>query len=216
VIDNADTDPALIAAQALTAENNQTELNVSYAESFGVKATNPYLQQISVATGGAQSAAIADVAQTTIGGSLGGGLPGHFPCFVANTLILMSDWSEKKIIDIGLGDYVKSFDRLGNILNAKVIGKWEHLTDELIEVGSEHSKVTTTPNHRFWIGDGFQEIQSISDYVFCIESRKIVPSAIKGKISSKGEFVVYNLTVDVTHTYIADRFLVSNLKPADE
>lgn len=218
MIDSVFTDPDLIAAQALTADNNQSELQVSFAESVGIKATNPYLQQLSASTG-AQLPVIADVGLQTVGGALGGGLSGGggIPCFVGETLILMADWVGKPIKDIELRDHVMSFDVEGNLRQGKVVGLWKHLVESYAEISfSDGRKTCATLNHRYWQkGTEFKEIGQAKS-VQTLKGKQIIETKVFDIREIRKETIVYNITVSFYHNYIANYDFVSNLKPAPE
>jgi len=74
------------------------------------------------------------------------------PCFLAGTKVLMADGSYKKIEDVKIGDFVKSYEeQTGIFVDKKVINVFHHDAEEMTEyymIINDHLKVT--PNHKFY------------------------------------------------------------------
>lgn len=216
--------PYVLTVQRQTADNNQTALNASLAETQGVVASSVTLQSLGL-DGGLGGTPVpqgtAAAAQGTVGTALSGAGDTPFtpPCFTYDTLVLMGDGSKKSIGDVKVGrDSVLAFDREGGIFRAKVIGKWEHLVPEYLEVSfRDGMKTKVTANHRYWVaGDGFAPIGEtpVVREWDGREWRTVKVSARRVIRPFQGVFV-YNLTVDTFHTYFANGHAVSNLKPEE-
>ena len=219
----SDQDSYILTQSTLTAVNNNAEFNVAQVESDFLRSTSAsFVQQATPRTLSNPYPDVALAGQNTIGAALADiNQPEVSPantsvhgCFVGETLILTPN-GEIPIASIQLGDYVKAFDSRGNFINAKVVGKWEHLVEESLLVTFEDGRQThTTAIHKYWTGEHFIPIFSLDEVLHWDDVIIRVPIVSKEVIEK--ELIVYNITVDVFHTYIANGDLVSNLKPAPE
>jgi hypothetical protein len=148
------------------------------------------------------------------------------PCFPAGTLILMADFSQKRIEQIVDGDFVMSFDDDWKLVPGRVRGGLQiHKgIDRLLDV--DRGAITPTANHGFYTpemerreirtfrpGDKLRRMRGDSwtrtawiDWT--IDSR--------AWIDLREGIDVYNFEVEKYHRYIANRFAVSNSKlPTD-
>lgn len=214
--------PSVLTVQFQTADNNQAALNAALAESNGVVASSVTLQSVGLngGLGGTpvpQSAAAA--AQGTVGDALSGAgsTPLTPPCFTYDTWVLLYDGSRKQIGDIKVGrDSVLAFDKDGNVSAAKVIGKWEHLVPEYLEISFRNGQKTkVTSNHRYWVADTTFAPIGETPVVKQWDGREweTVQVVARRVIRPFQGVFVYNLTVETFHTYFANGHAVSNLKP---
>lgn len=220
----ADQDSYVVTGQVQTSNNNQITLNATLAETDTMRGSSVIFQPTGLVA--VTSNPVPNVTSTltgTIGAALSGqGQAGSastepggggIPCFTADTPVWMADNTHKSIGSITLGEWVKAFDSHGNIIDARVTGLHQHITFETLKVTLEDKKVVhTTPLHKFWVkGDVFKPVFTLAEVWIWDDvwtSKKIV-----GKEMLEGEMIVYNLTIDVMHTYIANGIAVSNLKP---
>lgn len=222
----SDNDPYIQSAQTVTANNNQASLNTAIAENDYLRASAVTSSgQSIIRTPGTPFPSVATASQNTIGAALGGigqeGTPseepdgGGIPCFAADTRILMVMNHTKAIQDIVTGvDHVFCFDpKTGVTTDALVIGKHEHWVNETYHVTFENGQTTvTTKNHKYWTPDGsFKPISQLELVIhWNFEWQKLM---IKEAKRVKESMIVYNLTVQKYHNYVADGMAVSNLKP---
>lgn len=219
----ASENPYILTALMQTADNNQKALKGSLDEASGVAASSVIFQQTGLnGTVGAPLPTATAAANQTIGAALSGAgsTPNTPSCFTYKTPILLENGKEKFIGEITVGtDIVKTFDKLGNVVNALCVGKWEHIVNDLMYVYFEDGRVTkTTPNHRYWQGgEDFLPI-AFAGFVYHFDGNGFIKQKILSKIPVHLEqpVFVYNLTVDIYHTYIAGGDAVSNLKPLDD
>ncbi|WOF72519.1 putative Ig domain-containing protein [Parvibaculaceae bacterium PLY_AMNH_Bact1] len=151
-------------------------------------------------------------------------------CFGAGTLVRMGDGSEKAIERISAGDFVLSYDTLGNLVPARVEDTFISATSEILELSNG---VRCTPQHPFLTKNGtFEPIASIlarKDPLIDVTGNlvhlwgqyvagggKIAVNAIGPAASGvEGLTTVYNFSVSETHTYIAGGLRVHNTSILD-
>ena len=138
-----------------------------------------------------------------IGGSGGGG------CFVADTLVSTPD-GQKPIGKLQEGDYVLSFDDLGDIHKAKILKVHVHDEEEIWWYKFwGGTAFTATPNH--WVLNQFNAFVEVgtleNDDCVVNQNNHLVPLIEKKKI---GKATVFNLTVENQHTFIAENIRVHN------
>ncbi|KZM51804.1 hypothetical protein OA90_00345 [Labrenzia sp. OB1] len=130
-------------------------------------------------------------------------------CFVAETLVLMADGTEKPIEQVQLEDLVMGFDGLGALEPREVTDLFIHGKRKVLDVDG----VLTTPEHPFLLPDGsYQPIGklSIGDQIVRADGS---PHTIETISEVDGLHTVYNFTVESLHTYVAAGFRVHNIKP---
>lgn len=218
----SDQDSYLQTAQTQLAANNSVELNVALTEANQLRATNLNITNQSInRVPESPFPSTSTVGQNTTSAALAGVDQPPVPpvdrpvhgCFVYDTLVWMDDDSDKPIGKIQLGDYVKAFDKLGNIISAKVIGCYAHLVDDLLIVTfDDGSEVITTPQHRYWIGDEHFEPIFNLDEVWHWDGKWVKRKIADKQILSQ-ETAVYNIEVEIFKTYVANGDAVHNLKP---
>lgn len=92
-----------------------------------------------------------------------------YHCFVGDTLICMSDWTTKPIMDVKVGDSVISFDELGNIVKGEVEATNVRMSEEPLynvsyELNGEVKFVVCTGSHRFYTKNrGIVEAKNLSE-----------------------------------------------------
>ena len=153
-------------------------------------------------------------------------------CVVEDTRILMADLTEKPIQDICIGEDVLSVDlkQRGILCKREVTDTYSRSVSNLVKVATQSDEVITTPNHKFKTQQGWTQAQNLSMSAGKIPIATIpdtedyylgyLMGALKGGTwawqdptlneinASKTD--VFNLTVEGTHCYFANRFLVAN------
>lgn len=218
----ADLDPYVLTGQIQTANNNQSALNASIQENDQVRSTTAALHPSSLTINLTSNVPnVATTLQGTIGAALGSigqeGTPsqepggGGNPCFIGLTQISTPD-GVKPIRDIHLGEMVLGFNKAGARVPQKVIGKQEHLEQSYLLVEFEDGSSTgTTPGHKYWTRTEYEAIANLEAVWHW--HKGWVMRRITGKKVMHGEVILYNMTVENTHNYIANGDAVSNLKP---
>ncbi len=143
-------------------------------------------------------------------GTIGGGVIG---CFIADTQIDVFTKGTKNIKDILVGiDKVRCFDPYTkDILVRDVIGKWEHVVDEILMLDFEDGTTGTTKNHGYFTENGIYRPVWELDSVWHWDKRW-TRRKIKEKRVIEGKAYVYNITVAEVHNYFANKDAVSNAK----
>ena len=150
-------------------------------------------------------------------------------CFIAGTLISMSDNTKKKIEDISVGDEVKT--SLGNNvvikLDPTILGNRKLYSFN----GSENYFVTS--EHPFMTSEGWKSIKpemtklrdgiemyeqlsgalSVGDKLVH-EQGLVEVESIESKVVNSRDLPLYNFVVEDSHQYYADGFLVHNTTKA--
>lgn len=137
-------------------------------------------------------------------GSGGGG-----GCFTGDTLVSIPGGT-KAIKDIQAGDIVCSFDDKGKIHEGKVLKVHEHENERVVKYTLWGGQcLDATPNH--WVlnqYNAFVEIDTLgSDDCLVDEFGHLLPIVSRFEL---GQRVVYNLTVEGHHTFIANSIRVHN------
>jgi hypothetical protein len=119
--------------------------------------------------------------------------------FIGSTLVTMADSNAERIDQIIVGDFVSSFDPVANSWsNRRVTATSAHVdaVTLILTIGTAHGVETihTTPNHEFWTGH---------DWVPASALRSGDPIGTGTLLESESDTyrLMYNLTVDITHTY---------------
>ena len=138
-------------------------------------------------------------------------------CFVAGTLISMSDETKVKIEDIKIGDEVFSYNletrekEKGKVTNTMVFDNRQTLEIELVD----GNKIGCTKIHPFFIlGEGWLKAEelNVGDVAVYETGKAIVIGSIKEK---GGLEKVYNISVETNHNYYANGVLVHNKDSSD-
>ena len=216
-----ETDPEFIALQYQTGAS----------EALAVEAADA-----TFAVGGGASTGSSSGMQTSgsgvVGGSVGGTIGGigygsgeQPPCFTGDTEIIMGGrfptLKEIKHINCGV-DKVIAFDCEGNLHEAFVTGYFVHSVTELLAIDfGRNNPLMVTREHPIWRGghtfSPAVEL-SIGDEVcaFEIGGWKMVKVSSIHTRRFPDRIRVYNLGVEIYHTYIAGGIGVHNLKSQQE
>ena len=132
-------------------------------------------------------------------------------CFPADTRILTSQ-GEVPIAGVLPGDTVISVDEQGQQVPAMV--RSTHATRALLVViRTAQGNLTTTFEHPLALASGgFRKAGELapSDEIMTRHEGQILPASVTGVELLGTDTLVYNLTVDGSHTYIAGGFVVHN------
>ena len=132
--------------------------------------------------------------------------PGRGPCFIAGTLVQTVD-GEKPIEEIRVGDRVLSSDperpdaAKHKPEGQRVTRTFERTTSIVLDISFGDIKITTTPEHPFWVVDeGWVRADSLhpGSQLLTTNGSAVCVETIKRR---EGEFKVYNFEVDEYHTY---------------
>jgi len=131
-------------------------------------------------------------------------------CLLKDTEILLANLQTKKIQDIKIGEKVMGFDeQTYNYLPVKVLRTFRHQTDSyfILELENE-GKLRVTGNHPIFVNNSYSSVDSlkIGDSVLTTNGFQKVKSIKLIKESTE----VFNLEVDNSHNYFANRILVHN------
>jgi len=134
-------------------------------------------------------------------------------CFLSGTKILLANNTTKNIENIVIGDKVKTRTGVndGKLVDAKVLDVQKH------EVGSYlliNRQLRVTPEHNLFINGRWMtaaEIKIGDSYLDTNGSFKTITNIE----THFGKFTVYNLSVDIYHTFFANGFFVHNEKGRD-
>ncbi len=135
----------------------------------------------------------------------GGEGEGEGGCFVGSTPVWMSDVSTKAIEDITASDSIVAFVAAERMIR-RVLKLHRSIVPETLDLffGKQNSVVTTTPKQRFATSDNSlveartldadSKLRQLGDVV---QEPRVTRSCLK-----IGTTEVFNLTVDVAHTYL--------------
>ncbi len=139
-----------------------------------------------------------------------GGAEGGAGCFLAGTKITMADGSVKNIQDIVVGDEIATYDssRTKKLIKAKVVETFQHVVPGYIVI---NDSIKVTPEHRFFINDGWQMIgqAKVGDFMLN-ESGDYVRIQSIEKVDKT--VAVFNFHIENYHTYLANGIYVHNEK----
>ncbi|MBD3311555.1 MAG: hypothetical protein GF349_03600 [Candidatus Magasanikbacteria bacterium] len=138
------------------------------------------------------------------------GAEGGAGCFLSGTKITMADGSLKNIEDIVPGDEILTYDSPATrkLTKAKVVETFQHVVPGYIII---NDSIEVTPEHRFYINDGWQMIgeAKVGDFMLDADGNYILIENIE-KVKKTVE--VFNFHVADYHTYIANGIYVHNEK----
>jgi len=132
------------------------------------------------------------------------------PCFLAGTLITLSDGTEKPIEDIEVGDVVLSYDEKSKSNVASIVEKtFHHPKEQTNSYLIINNKLRVTPNHPTLVNNKWQEIgdANIGNVLRLQDGNNLIITSIR-RVYDK--IPTYNLEVKDTHTYYAGDVLVHN------
>lgn len=131
-------------------------------------------------------------------------------CFKAGTLILMADGSQKPIELIKAGDLVKTRDleNSNNLINVKVLKTHQTLSGEYLII---NNNLEVTPEHILRVNNSWRVANSIQlgDMLENSAGEAVIVESVKRIYESN---LVYNLSVESPHTFIANGIYVHNEK----
>ena len=128
-------------------------------------------------------------------------------CFLAGTLITLSNGMEKPIEDVRVGDKILGYNEdTGKNEISKVIQTFIHNNKSYLIL---NGKLKVTPNHPLLINGLWNRADSvkIGDSLKDVNGKDVLINSIEKGV---GEETVYNLEVENTHTYYAENILVHN------
>jgi len=133
-------------------------------------------------------------------------------CLTEFARITMSDGKTKAIVDVDEGDYVQSYDtEEERYVPKRVITVRCTGVKEVFKYRTISGKtITATANHPVLTSEGWKPISKAKD--IAVPHKKIYGVFFETMLGGvrKGLQKVYNLTVEGTHVYIADNFIVHN------
>lgn len=200
---NQETDESLLETR-FRAKRGQTTLNIE----LGLIGMNTSVRE------NTSSAGSTPFGSTTVASLTGGTSPGSVGCFIDITSIDIFTRGRKHIKDVKVGvDRAKCFDPYTKEpLVREVVGKWEHVVDEILMVDFEDGSTGTTKEHGYFTENGIYrpvwELDSVWHWDKEWRQRKIVEK----RVLTQRTFV-YNITVADVHNYFANGDAVSNAKP---
>lgn len=224
----SDQNDIVTTGLVLTSNNNQTAVNATIAETDQLRGSSVIFQptgllanptndlpNVTTAAQGDVGAALAGIGQGGTPSTQPGG--GGNPCFIGTTRILRPR-GEICISAINPGDMVMAFNSIGVLVHQKVTDMAIHLVDKYTSVEFADGRSTgVTDNHKYWQGGEdfgtIRDVDSVFHWGGDFPWQKV--DVIKRQVI-EGPVLVYNITVDCFHTYIANGDAVSNLKPIPE
>lgn len=133
-------------------------------------------------------------------------------CFAEGTKILMNDKSLKNIEDIKVGDLVltKENQYSNKLVASKVTKTFKHNVSGYLII---NNNLRVTPEHKIYVSGEWKEIgsASVGDKLLDNYGNEVEIKSIEW---IKGNFNVYNFTVENQHTYFAENIYVHNDKGA--
>ena len=134
-------------------------------------------------------------------------------CFLEGTQILMGDGTTKKIEDVRKGDSIltRKSDTSKEMVKNTVDMTFAHTVTEYLLI---NNRVKVTPVHRLFLNGKWAEASSakIGDTLLDASGYSVEITSI---IKHIGNFRVYNLTTNPSHTFFADGIYVHNEKGLD-
>ena len=144
------------------------------------------------------------------GGGGGGNVPDPPGCFLAGTLITMANGTQKPIEEIQVGDIVLAFnENTGQIEPDTVTKAFSHPGEDTYLIINRTLKVTSA--HRVLSKGKWVKIKDlkIGDTLTNAQGEDVVIFDI---VEVKESVEVYNFETNSFHTYIANGFIVHNIK----
>ncbi len=149
-------------------------------------------------------------------------------CFAPGTLILMEDYSTKKIENIQIGEFVMAYDEINNIFISKKVTKSyvHHHTPKMVKISlSNNTILTLTPGHPLLSVNGWKSLDienslyehntittllQINDEIININENAFVVQIEYLNIDNN--YDSYNIEVEDCHTFLANGFVAHNAK----
>ena len=117
------------------------------------------------------------------------------------------------IEDIVVGDVVLAVDELGNIIPRSVSTLFKHLNAKTLDLVTDMATIRTTAEHPMWMGgDIYRDagLLKVGDIIKRYVDGVISDATVIQLQRDKTIETVYNFEVEITHTYIANNFVVHN------
>jgi Rad3-related DNA helicase len=140
-------------------------------------------------------------------------------CLHPDTQITLSDDSTKRIIDIKVGDLVKTINEESGDIEIKPVLKLHHNLNkgsQMYEIEMDNGDVLKiTGNHKVKLIDGtWKKVEDLTedDFIICISNKTEIKSI------KKIDYIddVYNLHIEDNHNYFANNHCVSNCHEFDD
>lgn len=132
-------------------------------------------------------------------------------CFPAGTTI-QTPSGQKTIETLSAGDVVRAVDSGGKVVNTKVDKLFE-MYDHIFLVTTDRGMLRTTRDHPIGLADGtFREAGKLKsgDIVLVWNNGVLNPGRVIETVKSEQKALVYNLSVNKPHTFLAADFVVHN------
>ncbi len=132
-------------------------------------------------------------------------------CFPAGTII-GTPAGHIPIEKLSANDTVQAVDREGHIISTRV-EKLFATRSHVLSVKTTLGELRTTTEHPVGLADGtFLEAGRLrpDDRIFFRDNGILIPATVLGTSQSNGKELVYNLSVNQPHTFLADDFVVHN------
>jgi len=142
----------------------------------------------------------------------GGGGGSGDSCFAENTMILMDDFTEKRISDIKVGDYVltRELEDCPQLVRARVLNVLEH--DDVDDIWLINGFLEVTPNHLLYVNDSWKRVDQLRIGNLLVTDSGQYVSVVSIQQLAVRKQTVYNLEIDKHRTYFADGIYVHNAK----
>ena len=134
-------------------------------------------------------------------------------CFLEGTPILMADGSVREISSVRIGDTLLTSSPDGTAVPSRVREIFSLDVNEYLEVDIGGMALRVTAEHPFFVGDGqFKSISSLKpgDAVYAFDGHALSLRRIASIKLVKAKAIVYNLSADSPHTFVAGGMLVHN------
>ena len=141
---------------------------------------------------------------------------GSNTCLLPDTLVLLSDFSVKKIQEIKKGETLIGFnEQNSNYEPVKVLNVFSHYTDSYYIIELENNKnLKITGNHLVFTNNSYKKVEDLKkrDRLLTIEGWQIIKNIWVVKEKTR----VYNLEVSFPHNYFGNGILVHNKQAPPE
>lgn len=153
-----------------------------------------------------------DAARNTI--TDGAGRTGDDACFIAGTKVLTSQGA-KSIEALSIKDEVYAYDPIsGQSGNHSINQTLKRTVSVVFNIQVGDTTITCSPEHPFWVSDtGWRKAGKLKpgDCLLTRANQIVLIDSIERR---EGSFMVYNITVDVLHTYfVSDLGILVHNKP---
>ncbi len=136
-------------------------------------------------------------------------------CFTAETTVLTED-GFKNIEDIAIGDSVWAYnDKTGELALKRVINTFTRDFSQIYKIYYGNEVLEVTHEHPFFIGNKWLKSEELKVGDLLTLQNGLTKQIEKIEFVSKGDFKVYNFTVEGFHTYYVsgEKVLVHNGSP---